>query len=38
MGIDVTVNLNALTDYLGSDKIQKEMAGLNVKSFQQKFH
>ncbi len=38
MGIDVTVNLNAFNDYLGSDKKIREMAGLNVVTFSTKFY
>ena len=38
MGIDVTVNLNAFNDNLGSDKKIREMAGLNVVSFSTKFY
>jgi len=38
MGIDVTVNLNAFNDNLGSDKKIREMAGLNVVTFSTKFY
>lgn len=38
MGIDVTVNLNAFNDNLGSDKKIREMAGLNVITFSTKFY
>ena len=38
MGIDVTVNLNAFNNYLGSDKKIRGMAGLNVITFSTKFY
>ena len=38
LGIDVTVNLNAFNNYLGSDKKIRGMAGLNVITFSTKFY